>query len=409
MGTSQAVAHESFAPVIKTGSKRLASIDIVRGLAVVFMALDHLRDYISNIPFSPENIDRTWMAYFLVRWVTHFCAPAFFLLAGVGAYLYGRSRAVGQVRSFLLTRGVWLVFLEFTIIGFAWSFRPGWAMWGVICCLGLSMIILAAFVSAPRYLTMGFALGVIATHDLFDGLKPADFPHAPWLLLILHRFGMLHWGTHWVLVLFPLVPWFAVTLLGYSMGSLFEGDWRRGRRTLLFAGVGACLLFVVLRVTNAYGNPIAGVAHSSPGDWHPMATISKTVILFLDVEKYPPSLEYLLMTLGPIFILLAVASEPVWGWVGKVLSTYGRVPLFYYILHLFAVHVAAIAVAAMTGQPWHWLLRGGFMHEPDGIDYGHGLGVICATWIVVVPLLYWPCRWFAGVKARHPGSLLRFL
>jgi uncharacterized membrane protein len=378
---------------------------------MVFMALDHTRDFICNIPFEPENIDKTWTLYFLVRWVTHYCAPAFFLLAGVGAYLYGRKRSPAALQKFLISRGLWLVILEFTVIGFGWSFHPGWGMLGVVCCLGLSMIVLAAFVRLPRYLLMAVALIVIATHDLFDGLKPTDFHAHQWLLFLLHRSGRAHFGEIAVLVLFPLIPWCAVTLLGYALGPLFENNSTSNRRALLWSGTAAIVLFALLRVTNIYGNPSAAIAHSSPGDWHPMPTISKTFILLLDVEKYPPSLEYLLMTLGPILILLSIGGASFWGRFGRIMETYGRVPLFYYILHIYAIHLAAILLAVLTHQPVAWLFHGGFVlnYPPDDQPYGHGLAVVCTIWAAVVVLLYWPCAWFARVKRNHPDSLLRFL
>jgi uncharacterized membrane protein len=390
---------------------RVAFIDIVRGLAMVVMALDHTRDFFCNIPFEPEDIDHTWAFYFLVRWVTHFCAPAFFLLAGVGAYLYGRKHSRGDLQRFLVVRGVWLVVLEFTVVGFAWTFHPGWGMFGVICCLGLSMILLAAFVRLPRSIAMAVALIVIAVHDVFDGLKPADFASNKWLLFVLHRSGGAHIGGFSMFVLFPLIPWCAVTLLGYSMGSLFQSNSASSRRALLRAGAGSLLLFALLRATNLYGNPGAAIAHSTPGDWHMMPALSKTVILFFDVEKYPPSLQYLLMTLGGIFILLAMAGARSWGWLGRVLETYGRVPLFFYILHLYVIHLAAGLLGFVTHQPVRWLFHGGFFlnYPPDGQPYGHGLAVVCSMWIAVVVLLYFPCAWFARVKRNHPDSLLRFL
>jgi uncharacterized membrane protein len=388
---------------------RVASIDFVRGLAMAFMALDHVRDFICNIPFAPEDIDKTWGLYFLVRWVTHFCAPAFFLLAGVGAYLYGRKHSPFDLQKFLVTRGLWLIVLEFTVIGFAWTFHPGWGMFGVICCLGLSMILLAAVVRLPRFLIMAIAVLVIATHDLFDGLNPAAFQSGQWLLFVLHRSGRAHLGEVSLFVLFPLIPWCAVTLLGFSMGPLFEKSSASSRRKLLIAGLATCLVFVFLRATNVYGNPSAQIAHSTPGEWHPLPTLSKTIILFLDVEKYPPSLQYLLMTLGPIFILLALGRERWWGWFGRAMEVFGRVPLFFYILHLYAIHLVAAGIAVLTHQPVGWLFHGGFFlnYPPDG--YGHGVTFVCVTWVAIVVLLYWPCAWFARVKSRHPGSLLRFL
>lgn len=376
---------------------------------MVVMALDHVRDFVSNIPFSPEDIDKTWPFLFFVRWITHFCAPAFFFLAGVGAYLYSRKHGARATQGFLVSRGIWLVVLEFTVIGFAWTFHPGWGMFGVICCLGLSMILLAAFVRLPRSAVVAVALAVIALHDLFDGLKPAAFQAGQWLLFVLHRSGGAHFGKTTVFVLFPLVPWCAVTLLGFGMGSLLESASASHRKRLLYAGAGALVLFGLLRLTNWYGNPAAGVAHSTPGNWHPMATLSKTLILFLDVEKYPPSLQYLLMTMGPILILLAWGSASFWGAVGRWLAVYGRVPLFFYILHLFTIHLAAILVGVISHQDVDWLWHGGFfLNYPQDV-YGQDLGGVCAIWAAVVLLLYWPCAWFAGLKNRHPDSLLRFL
>ncbi|MGA2218874.1 MAG: heparan-alpha-glucosaminide N-acetyltransferase domain-containing protein, partial [Terracidiphilus sp.] len=362
-------------------------------------------------PFEPEDINHTWGFYFLVRWVTHFCAPAFFLLAGVGAYLYGRKHSTGGLQMFLVSRGVWLVVLEFTVIGFAWTFHPGWGMFGVICCLGLSIILLAAFVRLPRFAVMAVALIVIATHDLFDGLKPVDFHGAQWPLVILHSRGGALIGGWRLFVLFPLIPWCAVTLLGFSMGSLFESNSASARHRLLWSGAGSLLLFALLRATNVYGNPSAAIARSTPGDWHVLPTLSKTIILFFDVEKYPPSLEYLLMTLGVIFILLALAAAGSWGRFGRVLETYGRVPLFFYILHLFVIHLAAILLGFVSHQPVRWLFHGGFFlnYPPDGQPYGHGLAVVCAVWAGVVLVLYFPCAWFARVKREHPDTLLRFL
>ena len=194
-------------------------------------------------------------------------------------------------------------------------------MFGVICCLGLSMILLAAFVRLPRYLVMAVALLIIVTHDLFDGLKPADFHAHQWLLFVLHRSGRAQSGEIAVFVLFPLIPWCAVTLLGFAIGPLFERNSASSRRALLWMGAASLALFALLRATNAYGNPSALIAHSTPGDWHPMPALSKSIILFLDVEKYPPSFQYLLMTLGPIFILLAIGGSNVWGWLGRAIET----------------------------------------------------------------------------------------
>jgi hypothetical protein len=193
------------------------------------------------------------------------------------------------------------------------------------------------------------------------------------------------------------------------MGPLFANNSASSRRTLLWSGAGALVLFVLLRATNIYGNPSVSIAHSTPGDWHSMPTISKTIILFFDVEKYPPSLQYLLMTLGPILILLAVGTAASQSWFGRILETYGRVPLFFYILHLYVIHLAAALLAFLSHQPVSWLFHGGFFLSYPADDYGHGLAVVCTLWLTIVILLYWPCAWFPRLKRNHPGSLLRFL
>jgi uncharacterized membrane protein len=391
--------------------RRIPSIDLVRGLVMVLMALDHVRDFTCNIPFEPEDIEHTWGFYFLVRWVTHLCAPGFFLLAGAGAYFYAQRHSLGELQKFLVSRGLWLVVLEFTVIGFAWTFHPGWGMFGVVCCLGLSMVLLAAFVRLPRAVILAVALIVIATHDLFDGLKPADFHAGQWLLIMLHSRGQAHLGDISVFVLFPLIPWCAVTLLGFGLGPVLKAGSTYSRRWLAGTGLGSLALFALLRATDAYGNPIAAIAKSTPGDWHLMPTLSKSIILFFDVEKYPPSLQYLLMTLGVIFILLAIAGTGATGWLGRVLETYGRVPLFYYMVHLYLIHLGAILLGYLSHQPVRWLFHGAIFlnYPPDGQPYGHGLGVVCAMWIGVVVLLYYPCKWFAEIKRSHPDSWLRFL
>ena len=228
---------------------------------------------------------------------------------------------------------------------------------------------------------------------------------------MLHSRGGAVVGNWHVFVLFPLIPWCAVTLLGFSIGGVFEKNAATARRILLYAGLGSLLLFSILRTTNFYGNPAAGVARSTPGEWHVMPTVSQTAILFLDVEKYPPSLQYLLMTLGGIFILLAVADTKMLGGVGRILEIYGRVPLFFYVLHLFAIHLAAGLLGYLTHQPVRWLFHGGFFlnYPGDGPPYGHGLAAVCGMWFAIVVLLYFPCAWFARVKRENPDSLLRFL
>lgn len=373
-----------------TTRPRIQSIDIVRGLVMALMALDHTRDYFTNLRFEPESLSQTYPALFLTRWVTHLCAPAFFLLAGVGASFYMERHGARATRRFLLTRGVWLIVLEFTLVGIAWTFVIPWGFFGVIWCLGASMILLApATYLRPRAL-LALSVAIIAFHDLPDPIRPAG----PWGFVwsLLHVKGPVTIGPIHQFVLFPIVPLCAVMALGLAIAPLFK-DEARARRVLPIAGVAMLAAFAVLRVTNIYGNPPVGLGGVSQGDWHPQPTLAKTLILFFDVEKYPPSLQYLLMTLGCIALLLWAADR----WPVRALAVFGRVPLFFYVLHLYVIHTLALVIALITGQPHTWLLHGAiFGPEPDA--YGYGLPVVYAMWVLVLVLLYWPCRQIAALK-----------
>jgi uncharacterized membrane protein len=389
---------------------RIGIIDLTRGLAVAFMALDHTRDYFTNLTFDPENLSHTWPALFVVRWVTHFCAPAFFLLMGIGAFLYGKKAGDAKLSVFLATRGLWLILLEFTIVGFAWTLIPGWGMFGVIWALGASMLILACLVQVPWQALLGIAVCVITTHDLFDSMSPASSTGAiPALYSILHHSGNIVLFGRSAFVLFPLIPWCAVTVLGFSMGVVFLKPEAVRSRLLLRVGLGAIAAFVFLRLTNLYGNPVPPYANVSPGDFHLQNTLGRTAILFFDVEKYPPSLQYLLMTLGPIFVLLSLPFKSPTNMISRGLVTFGRTPLVFYILHLYVIHLAAIVVAAVDRQPVHWLLHGAFFINDLPRGYGHGLLFIVAAWLCVLCIVYPFCVWYDRAKQTNRWAWTKFV
>lgn len=391
--------------------RRWPSIDALRGAAMVLMALDHTRAYFTNLAFEPESLEPTWGALFLVRWVTHFCAPLFFFLAGTGAFFYGERHGMPALRRFLWTRGLWLIALEFTVVGFAWTFVAPWGFFGVLWALGAAMLLLAGTVRLPLGWLVAGALAVVLLHDLADPVRPDALGRLAWLWSLLHAKGGIAIGSWHSFVLFPLVPWCAVMALGYAFGALLRRP--DGHRWTLRLGTAAVLLFVLLRATNLYGNPPHLPGGVTPGDFHPQPTFEKSWILFLDTEKYPPSLQFLLMTLGPSLLALAGmerrARRRVPGWM-RVLAVFGRVPLFFYVAHLYAIHLGAALVAWLGGQPVAWLFHGAFWFHglPEG--YGHGLRFVVAAWIAVVALLYWPCRRWAALKAARPEAwLLRYL
>lgn len=410
LATTSSAPSTDVTPHIGSGT-RFSSIDIFRGLIMVWMALDHTRDFFTNVRFEPENINLTWPGLFFTRWITHFCAPMFFLLAGTGAFLYRNSTgSVGKVSRFLWTRGIWLVILEWTIIEFAWTFVP-WIFGGVIWSLGLSMVILAALVWLPEWAILTFGLVLVALHDLFDAVQPAQMGSFGGLWVLLHRRGLVP-GTNFF-VLFPLVPWVGVMASGYVLGSVMLKAPAVRQRILLFLGSALTVAFVVLRGLNAYGNPQAGVAASSPGEWHPLPAVSMTIVYFLDVEKYPPSLQFLLMTVGPSLLLLwwldRFGHKPFTKKLTDPLLIFGRVPMFFYILHLYVIHLLAIVTAYIFRQPVNWLWHGTFWMNSVPDDYGQSIFFVYAMWLMAIVMLYFPCRWFAELKQRRKDWWLSYL
>jgi len=391
-------------PVAQPKASRLISVDILRGLVMVLMALDHTRDFMWNGRFAPEDLAHTSGALFFTRFITHYCAPVFAFLAGTGAYLSTRrGKSLGQVSQFFLTRGLWLVFLELTVVSFAWGFVP-WAHGGVIWILGWSMVAMAAIVWLPIGWIAGLGLGMIATHNLLDSINPASFGKFYWVWILLHTPGDIPITRNFSFsVRYTLIPWVGVMAVGFAFGRLLE---RRDRRkTILTVGIVATVLFFALRGINFYGNGIAGLPFGFPrsaGPWSVQPTLALTVVSFFNVLKYPPSLDYLLITLGPALILVGLldGAQAKRG-LSRILMVFGRVPLFYYLMHLYLLHVMAILASLAFQQPvWH----GGSVidhHMQKPLGYGHGLPFVYVAWIIAVTILYVPSRWFMEFRSRH--------
>jgi uncharacterized membrane protein len=375
---------------------RLNSIDTLRGLVMIVMALDHTRDFFANGGFNPRDVTDT--ALFLTRWVTHFCAPTFILLAGISAFLYGtqgrnnKTRSTADIGRFLLTRGLWLVLIEFTVVRLGWSFDLHFSYFvaQVIFAIGVSMVALAAFVHLPRWAIGAIGLAVIAGHNAFDGIKAEQLGALAPLWHFLHQPGFFDIvpGVKFF-VLYPLIPWIGVMAAGYALGPVFTHDRALRVRELFMLGGAITLGFVVLRATNLYGDP---------APWAIQDNLLATVLSFINCEKYPPSLLYLCMTLGPALILVA-AFEWVRGPVADWIATFGRVPFFYYVVHIFLLHALAILFA------WASIGQIGFLFGPlaghKPAIYGLPLAGIYTVWLGVVVALYPLCRWFAGIKRRR--------
>jgi uncharacterized membrane protein len=362
---------------------------------MVLMALDHVRGSFSEVSFGPTDLTQTTTALFFTRWVTHFCAPVFVFLAGTGAYLSAsRGKTKGALSWFLVTRGLWLVILDPTVISFGWSFNLNFGRIGVnvIWAIGWSMIALAGLIHLPRWAITTFGLTMIAGHNLFDGVHSENLGSVGWLWTILHTGGTMQPFAGRFAVGYPLIPWIGVMAAGYAFGGMLQGDVVQRRRRLLTLGLAMTVLFVVLRAINIYGDP---------RPWSSQKNAMFTFLSFLNCEKYPPSLMFLSMTLGPAIAAMAIFDRPL-GAVGRVLTVYGRVPLFYYVLHIYF-----IALLAMVA-PFATLYR----PDPENIDSfnpGYPLPVVYLVWAGVVLTLYFPCRWYMGVKQRRRDWWLSYL
>jgi uncharacterized membrane protein len=383
-------------------AERVRGLDVLRGLVIVLMVIDHVRYFLSSARFDPTDPAQTTAALFFTRWITHFCAPVFMLLAGAGAYLsLGRGRTKSEASRFLLTRGLWLLVLELTVARFGWQFNLdyGFSSALVFWALGWSMIALAALVWLPVPWVAAFGLLMIAGHNLFDGVSADDWGPLGWLWTILHQPGALALGSGArFFVLYPLIPWIGVMAAGYSFGRLATLPPSRRDRIYLALGAGLTAGFLLLRLSNWYGDPAPWTAQESGG---------RTILSFLNTTKYPASLLFLLMTLGPAIALLPVL-ERARGPLAEALLTIGRVPLFFWLLHVPLIHLVALGFSlARYGEIIPWLVRNPPTPLPGG--YGYGLGVVYAVTFAVVAGLYPLCRWYAGVKRRRRDPWLSYL
>ena len=387
-------------------SSRIVSVDLLRGLVMVIMALDHVRDYFSGAVYPAEDLSHASVALFLTRVVTHFCAPVFFLLAGTGAYLsLSRGRSLAQVSYFFATRGIWLVVLELVIIRLGWNFNlTSTPVAQVIWALGWSMVAMAVLVWLPIRWIAAFGIAMVVFHNLLDGIDLAALTVMPRLWTVLHVPGMITFGSHFqIFVGYPLIPWIGVMAAGYAFGALFRRPDRR--KLVLWIGVAMTVAFIVVRGINHYGNGVPGdraIFPTTLGPWHAQRSFMFTVLSFFDTVKYPPSLDYLLMTLRPSLILLGLLDRvTAESGPARILLVFGRVPFFYYVVHISLIHALAIVVAWVGGQPYAWMWKTAMFVQGHPANYGYGLPVVYLMWAVVLVILYYPCRWYMNLKTRH--------
>lgn len=366
---------------------------------MIIMALDHVRDYFHGAAyiFDPTDLSKTDGVMFFTRWITHFCAPVFTFLAGTSAYLNGMQKTKKELSSFLFTRGLWLVIAEIFIITFGWLFNPVFPVFilQVIWALGVSMIVLSALVWLPVNAILIIGLILIFGHNLLDYVTPG----ANWtdLYNILHRQAPLTVGDAQFFVGYPILPWIGIMCAGYALGQLYVPSYDAGRRKkrLIGLGLGAIALFIVIRFINGYGDP---------RPWTEQPSSFFTFLSFLNTSKYPPSLLYTLMTLGPALLFLAFTEKPLNAFTRKVVVL-GRVPMFFYILHIYVIHLLGVAAIVISGQPWDDMVLNTWVTANEQLrGYGYPLWFVYVLWLVVMIGLYPLCQWYDDYKKAHRGK-----
>lgn len=428
--------------------RRILAVDLLRGIVMMIMLLDHVREFVHTgaLLSDPANPATTTVPVFFTRWITHFCAPTFVFLSGVSIYLQklaGKTNA--ELSRFLLTRGLWLILLEFTLIRLLIVFNVDYSFFGmaqVIWVIGLSMIVMAALIHLPVKVVGIAGLLMIALHNLLDpiqvppqiafaGQPPPDLSQSLWI--ILHQVGIVRLGSSQAFIAYPFVPWIGVMMAGYAMGSIYTWEPEKRRKLLLQTGLAATALFILLRASNVYGDPLPWSPTVYPPAPRPAATDESqepppaavltvasereprppvyALVSFLSTTKYPPSLLFLLMTLGPALILLALTDgiDGNGAWQ-RICINFGRVPMFFYFLQWLYAHGAGVLLGWLAGVDVSYLFLGLFeMGAKAPPNHGFSLGVTYVVWIVGLIMIYPLCAWFARVKKRNKHWALSYV
>lgn len=401
---------------------RITEIDLLRGLVIVLMALDHTRDYFLGGPgmvgIGGNLLDpaTTTPALYITRWITHLCAPTFVFLAGVSAYLQlAKGKGTPQLSMFLLTRGLWLIFLEITVLSFGWSFGFPYpfflqVIWAIGCC----MLALSALVWLPRLAVLAIGVVIVAGHNLFDPIDAQSLSGGAQLAWrFLHDGGPIFIGEQPIgLFAYPVLPWIGVVALGYGLGAVFTEAPEKRNRLIFFIGVAMLAAFLLLRLTMIYGDPAFATGPEAVWrDWRDQPAFGAAIMVFFDVQKYPPSLQFTLVTLGIVLTLWPLLAR-LRGPLAAVLNTFGAVPFFFYVLHIYVIHVLSIGANAAAGHNisglFNYMLNV-FVHPELLNGLGFSLPWVYVAWLAVLAILYPACRYWAALKARRRDWWLSYL
>lgn len=389
---------------ILPNKKRIDSIDMLRGIIMIIMALDHVRDFfhISAMTDDPTNLATTTPFLFFTRWITHFCAPVFVFLAGTSAFLYGSKKTKKELSSFLLKRGIWLLFVDTVIMSFLFSFDPLFhaTIFQVIWVTGISMILLSVCIYLPFQFIFTIGLIMILGHNLLDRFNTIGNTQPSMWWAFLHQSTFLEFPKgHFLGILYPLIPWPGIMFLGYCLGTYFKpGSDASIRRTFLIrAGRLTVIAFFVIRLINLYGDLVP---------WAEQNDISTTIISFFNVTKYPPSLAYCCMTIGPALLLLVLLENAKARWTNFVVI-YGRVPMFYYLVHFFIIHFSCMLLFFISGYPMSQMAESSFLFRP--LHFGYNLWIVYGIWILLIIILYPMCKRYSVYKATHDHWWLSYL
>jgi uncharacterized membrane protein len=392
-------------------TRRVNSVDLLRGGVMMIMLLDHMREFVhrDELNFQATDLSRTNVLLFFTRWITHFCAPVFVFLAGTGAFLQtAQGKSESELSKFLVKRGLWLILLELTLIRALVWFNVDFhfaLQLQVIWVIGVSMLALAALIGRSLKLIAALSVAMIALHNLLDFIRvapgrPTGFWASVWLTL--HQPGVIFFTpTVYGLALYPLIPWIGVLVAGYAFGAFYQLEAERRRRILFRLGVALLAVFVLLRSLNLYGDP---------NGWGTQKNAVFTILSFLNISKYPPSLLFLLLTLGVAILALPWFERIEKARISGVFITFGRAPLFFYFGQWITVHVLATLAGYLAGQPIGWLFVGPLDRpSPNPGNLGFSLWVVYVFWFLGLLLLYPLCRWFADVKRRRKDWWLSYL